>query len=107
MKNILFLIVLSILFFANCQEEVTPTDNNNDLIEGTITGPNPMACPMICCSGWFIEIDGANYHFLNFPEDSDFNASDIESYPVEVLLSYEDSDECWENSIVILEIEAD
>lgn len=107
MKNIFLLALISMLFFANCQEEVTSPDNNNDLVEGTITGPNPMACPTICCSGWFIEIDGVEYHFIDFPAGSAFNAADIESYPVDVLLNYEDSDQCWENTIVVLEIQAD
>lgn len=107
MRSIIFFTIFSILLFANCHEEVTLPDTNNEMVEGTITGPNPMMCPMPCCSGWFIDINGVSYHFLNFPEGSEFNASDIESYPVDVLLSYEDSDECWENSIVVLEIEAD
>jgi hypothetical protein len=106
MRNIFLLALFSMLLFVNCQEDVTPPDNN-ELVEATITGPNPMACPTICCSGWFIDIDGVEHHFIDFPEGSEFNASDIESYPVDVLLSYEDSDECWENTIVVLEIEAD
>lgn len=106
MKDLLLLALFSIILFANCQEEVTPPGNNNDLIEATITGPNPMACPTICCSGWFIDIDGTSHHFIDFPENSDFTAADIESYPVDVLLSYEDSDECWDNTIVVLVIEA-
>ncbi|KAA3639592.1 MAG: hypothetical protein DWQ02_03480 [Bacteroidetes bacterium] len=106
MKNIIFLSLFAIILFANCQDEVTPPDNNNDLVEATITMPNPMACPTICCSGWFIDIDGVQHHFIDFPEDSDFTSADIENYPVEVLISYEDSDECWEITIVLLEIEA-
>ncbi len=102
MQKLLILALFSFLLFPNCQqEEVTP----NLMVPATITGPNSMMCPMICCSGWFIEIEGESHHFLNFPEDSEFNSSDLEGYPVEVQLIYEDSDECWDNSIDIIEIE--
>jgi hypothetical protein len=104
MKNLIVPAIFVLLLFANCHEEVTPPTNN--MVPGTITGPNPMACPTICCSGWFIDIEGVSYHFLDFPADSEFTAADIESYPVDVQLLYEDSDECWDNSIVVLEIEA-
>ncbi|MCB0653048.1 MAG: hypothetical protein KDC85_17350 [Saprospiraceae bacterium] len=104
MKKLLLPAIFMLLMFANCHQEATSPTNN--MVHGTITGPNPMACPTICCSGWFIEIDGQNYHFLDFPEGSEFNADDITDYPFEVLLDYELSDDCWENTIVLLEIEA-
>ena len=100
-KTMLFLAFFIATLFSNCAEEVKTYQAS-----GEITGPNPMACPTICCSGWFIDIDGESYHFLTFPADSDLSAEDIDDYPFSVQLDYEISEECWDNSIEILAIEA-
>ena len=100
MKKIILFSIIIATIFSNCTEEET-----NYAAEGIITGPNPMACPTSCCSGWFIEIANESFHFLDFPSGSNFNSDDIDSYPFSVQLDFEASGECWDNSIEISAIE--
>ena len=100
-KIILFVALFITVLFSSCIEEVTTYE-----FEGQITGPSPLMCPTICCGGWFIDIEGESYHFLEFPANSEFSVDDTDSYPVSVKLDYETSEECWENSISIIAIEA-
>ncbi len=100
-KTILLAAFFAAILFSNCTEEVKTYQAT-----GEITGPNSMACPSICCGGWFIDIEGESYHFLAFPADSDLDVDDIDSYPFSVQLDYDASEECWDNSIEISAIEA-
>ena len=101
MKKIILFSFLIAALFSSCAEETITYE-----AEGQITGPNPMACPTICCGGWFIDIEGESYHFLEFPADTGFSIDDVDSYPFAVQLDYDTSEECWENSIIITAIEA-
>ena len=72
----------------------TGTTDGNTLSHGRITGPDYRRCANPCCGGWFIEIGGKTWRFLELPpgNDLDLNSLDMSDFPIDVTLYWRVSD---------------
>ncbi|MCB0711451.1 MAG: hypothetical protein KDD67_03885 [Ignavibacteriae bacterium] len=79
--------LLSSVLLATC----SGITGENTISNGTITGPDYRRCVSPCCGGWFIEIEGETWRFLELPEGSGINLN-VENLPMEVTLNWRVSD---------------
>lgn len=82
MAKILVLIVL-ILSIAACHDTVS--NNTDNLVPATITGPDLTMTP--CSGGWFIKIDTVTYRLIDLPQESNINL-DSAKFPLDVYISW-------------------
>lgn len=101
MKRIALLTALAALFAASCSNTSDP--NPTFKSRGLITGPDFRKCSNICCGGWWIEIEGKTYRFLELPANTDVRLTEA-NYPIPVRLSWSIAPEgrdCYDPLIVV------
>lgn len=78
MKTTVFLLLFSTLLIISCEKEKFQS-------MGTISGQDIRMCP--CCGGYFIDIDGSQYHFDKTSLPGNFTFED-KQLPLKVELNW-------------------
>ena len=101
MLHTVLLSAIAALLLVSCSNSNDPSANR--ISRGVITGPDYRKCSNICCGGWFIEIEGKEYRFLELPPGS--NVPLLENnYPIPVKLAWSPASEgadCYSPVIVV------
>ncbi len=83
MRHILPLALFLAAFFVSCSDPQDPNPSFKN--RGMITGQDTRKCS--CCGGWFIEIEGTQYRFLELPAGSNVKLTEA-TFPIPVLVSW-------------------
>jgi len=76
--SLIFLLLISTLLVFSCEKEKYEST-------GTITGQDIRMCP--CCGGYFIDIEGTQYHFEKSGLPCNFTFDD-DQFPLNVELDW-------------------
>ena len=85
MKKLIILPALFLLVITGCQKNGSPAAAKETIGNAVITGFSPDKCA--CCWGWNVEIDGKTYRIDKFPDDVDFDVTNI-SFPMTVSITW-------------------
>jgi hypothetical protein len=96
-------LMLLVFFLMFC----TKKDDQSLLEAATITHADMRLCPSPCCGGWYIDIKGKTFQFLQLPEGSSVQSKDLEQLPLDVKVQWQPVKSICgaENLIEIIKIE--
>ena len=100
MKNFILLLLLTTIGFA-CG------DKSEDLSSGNamLTGIDFRKCASPYCGGWFLEMDGETFRFLEVPTDTDIDFNSELEFPIPVEVECTEYDNWWGDIEGLIKVE--
>jgi hypothetical protein len=100
MKNFILLLLLATLGFSCC-------DSSDDLSSGNamLTGIDGRKCASPYCGGWFLEMNGETYRFLEVPTDTDIDFNSELDFPIPVEVEWTEYDNWWGDIEGLIKVE--